>query len=191
MKQFKREQYKVSGWSGGKTVQIAISPEGADYADRDFLWRLSSATVELDESDFTALPDYERWIAPLRGEMRLSHNAGEAVTLGVYEIHRFDGADDTHAWGRCTDFNLMLRKGRCTGEIAALLGQTGERKTLSTEAELILYCAAGAVEVCSNGTCAALVEQEAIQFTAGEAGDVTLHFTSTGCVMAAQMREEQ
>ena len=42
--------FQVSTWSGGKTIQIAISPEGAAYADRDFLWRVSSATVELDES---------------------------------------------------------------------------------------------------------------------------------------------
>ena len=47
-------------WSGGATTQLAIAPKGAVYADRDFLWRLSSATVELDESDFTPLPAYDR-----------------------------------------------------------------------------------------------------------------------------------
>ena len=37
--------YIVSVWSGGTTTQIAIAPEGARYAERDFLWRVSSATV--------------------------------------------------------------------------------------------------------------------------------------------------
>ena len=37
-------------WSGGTTTQLAIAPEGAVYADRDFLWRLSSAKVELEHS---------------------------------------------------------------------------------------------------------------------------------------------
>lgn len=68
--------YQISQWSGGTTTQIAIAPQGALYADRDFLWRLSSATVDLDESDFTPLPDYHRLIAPLRGEMELTHDGG-------------------------------------------------------------------------------------------------------------------
>ena len=29
------KDYVVSNWSGGKTIQIAIAPEGAVYADRD------------------------------------------------------------------------------------------------------------------------------------------------------------
>ena len=49
--------YLTTSWSGGTTTQLTIAPAGAVYADRDFLWRVSSATVELDESDFTALPD--------------------------------------------------------------------------------------------------------------------------------------
>ena len=57
------KDYVVSNWSGGKTIQIAIAPEGAVYADRDFLWRVSSATADLDESDYTPLPDYARWLS--------------------------------------------------------------------------------------------------------------------------------
>lgn len=48
--------YITTKWSGGLTTQLGIAPAGAVYADRDFLWRLSSATVEDAESDFTALP---------------------------------------------------------------------------------------------------------------------------------------
>ncbi len=120
VKHLKKEDYSISNWSGGKTIQLAIAPEGAVYADRDFLWRLSSATVELEESDFTALPDYNRWITPLKGEMVLSHNGGPEIDLQPYQVHAFDGADHTHSKGCCTDFNLMLRKGQCGGSIEML-----------------------------------------------------------------------
>ena len=40
--------FVTTEWSGGTTTQLAISPERAAYGDREFLWRLSSATVELD-----------------------------------------------------------------------------------------------------------------------------------------------
>lgn len=90
--------YITTKWSGGLTTQLGIAPAGAVYADRDFLWRLSSATVEDAESDFTALSDYERLISTLEGTIELNHNGGEKLTLNPYEVHRFDGGDDTHSW---------------------------------------------------------------------------------------------
>ena len=70
--------YITTKWSGGLTTQLGIAPASAVYADRDFLWRLSSATVEDAESDFTALPDYERLISTLEGcgETGYLRNAG-------------------------------------------------------------------------------------------------------------------
>ena len=73
--------YITTKWSGGLTTQLGIAPAGAVYADRDFLWRLSSATVEDAESDFTALPDYERLISTLECTIELNHNGGENLTL--------------------------------------------------------------------------------------------------------------
>ena len=129
MRHLRPADYTVSDWSGGRTVQLSIGPEGEQYADRKFLWRISSATVELETSEFTALPDYERLIAPIRGEMILSHNGGEEILLRPFDVHRFDGADLTVSKGKCTDFNLMLRKGQVTGEMRAIrLGSGGQRK---------------------------------------------------------------
>ena len=54
------EDYITTRWSGGATTELLIRPRGAAYAQRAFLCRISSATVELDESTFTPLPDYER-----------------------------------------------------------------------------------------------------------------------------------
>ena len=60
-------EYSTSAWSGGTTTELGIGPEGSRYADREFLWRISSATVDLEESTFTALPDYDRIIMTLEG----------------------------------------------------------------------------------------------------------------------------
>ena len=112
--------YVVSAWSGGTTTQLAIYPENAVYGERDFLWRVSSALVELEESDFTPLPDYDRLIATLEGEIVLSHNGGAPLRLRPLEVHAFSGADATHSWGRCKDFNLMLRRGCASGTMEPL-----------------------------------------------------------------------
>lgn len=149
--------YVTTEWSGGKTTQLAIAPAGAVYADRDFLWRISSATVELDESDFTSLPDYRRFISTTRGDMILSHNGGAELMLHPGDVHEFDGGDATHSRGRCTDFNLMLRKGRAAGELCTLRLSAGRSVFDTVDAETVLfYCVSGGGAVgCGGRSCCA------------------------------------
>lgn len=108
---YKKEDYEVGTWAGGTTTQLAIYPVGADYKKRDFLWRLSSATVDLEESDFTPLPDYDRTLIVLDGEVVIVHKGVRAIRLRQYEQDRFSGAYDTKSYGCIVDFNLMVRKG--------------------------------------------------------------------------------
>lgn len=161
------EEYATSRWSGGTTTQIAIAPAGAVYAERDFLWRVSSATVELETSDFTPLPDYERFLSTLRGTVRLTHGE-ETLELNPGSVHRFDGGAPTCSAGTCTDFNLMLRKGRCTGQMYCLrLGEGGVcRLSQAVEATaarrvFLIYCAEGDGELSA--------EETGVHFAAGEA----------------------
>lgn len=121
-----REDYKTTEWSGGTTTELAIAPEGSVYADRDFLWRLSSATVDVEESTFTSLPDYDRIIMTLKGDIRLSHNGDNWIYLSEYTPHSFDGADETVSVGKVVDFNLMLRKSRCSGLVLPFRMMQGE-----------------------------------------------------------------
>ena len=97
------------------------------FASRDFLWRLSSATVELEESTFTPLPDFDRIILTLEGEMDICHDGGPWIHLEEFSPHRFDGASETRSRGKVTDFNLMLRKGACTGNLEVLSGSGSEQ----------------------------------------------------------------
>ena len=138
--------YLASQWSGGSTTQMAIEPAGAVYADRDFLWRLSSATVELEESLFTALPAYDRLIATLSAPIELSHDGGERFELKPYAVHAFDGGAETRSWGQCVDFNLMLRKGKAAGSARCVRGGESFSAAGDTAAGghvLYVYCVEG------------------------------------------------
>jgi len=125
--------FVVSNWSGGTTSQIAIGPQNAQYAERDFLWRLSTATVNVQESDFTMLPDYSRYISLLKGKIHLSHDGGKVLSLSPYEIHAFDGGSATHSEGTCVDFNLMLQKGACKGNLFCLHLAENTEMTIPTD----------------------------------------------------------
>ena len=120
MKIIRKNDTKTTEWSGGTTTELAICPEGAVYADRDFIWRLSSAVVQDEKSTFTALPDYMRLITTRKGNLRMKHDAGAWYELEPGQAARFDGASETVSEGVVTDFNLMMRKGMADGEIEAV-----------------------------------------------------------------------
>ena len=104
------EHYKVSQWSGGTTTEVFIWPEGANYATRELSLRISSATVDLEESDFTPLPGVIRYIVPLQGGFTLTHPGEASVVMAPLSApYRFSGGIATHCVGRATDFNLMLK----------------------------------------------------------------------------------
>lgn len=69
-------------WSGGTTTEFYLFPRDGSYKERRFDLRISSATVDLEASDFTLLPDYQRIITPLEGGFTLTYKeTGEKVTL--------------------------------------------------------------------------------------------------------------
>ena len=82
IKKIGRDACRVSSWAGGTTTELSIAPENGNYQSRDFLWRLSSATVELEESTFTSLPDFDRIILTLEGEMDICHDGGHMDPSG-------------------------------------------------------------------------------------------------------------
>lgn len=112
-----KEKQKVSLWSGGKTRELYIMPETSDYKALDFDWRLSTATLEIEESVFTKLPRVKRYIMSLTGPLELAHN-GSWQTIEAFTCHSFSGDDHTESRGKLTDFNLMTRKGY-RGQITA------------------------------------------------------------------------
>ena len=151
-----KEDYVTTTWSGGTTTQLAIAPEGAVYADRDFLWRLSSAGVELEHSDFTPLPDYNRLISVLHGELEMKIGDGARFGLEPFTLRSFDGGVPVESWGKCTDYNLMVRKDKCQGiaQSVALSDGATCRWTAplaapqeGTACTLALYCVQGGVSL--------------------------------------------
>lgn len=109
IKHLKNEDYTTTKWSGGSTTQLYIHPIPANYSERDFDFRLSTATVDIEQSVFTSLPGIQRELMILDGSMQVVHNGHYSVTLQPYDIDSFQGDWSTKGFGRCVDFNLMTR----------------------------------------------------------------------------------
>lgn len=145
--------YRTSLWSGGSTTELFIWPEGADYAKRAFAVRISSATVDVEESDFTPLPGVMRYITPLSGGFLLSHPDGSAVSMAPMDTpYRFSGETPTHCVGKATDFNLMLK------------GTEGQMRLLADEQ----VCARGLVAIFAPESRRIVVAGKVYDLCAGE-----------------------
>lgn len=185
------DQYIVSRWSGGITRQIAIAPSGAAYGERSFLWRVSSATVDLDTSVFTPLPDYRRWITTLDGSVTLTHDGGAPIRLTPFDIHQFDGGSRTCSQGRCTDFNLMLRKGSCCGSLRAVRFSAAGRQTVCAPefsvSTVLVYCCAGGGELSGGGSRAALCAAGAVLIEDAAEVPITLAASQPSVFLVAEI----
>ncbi len=121
-------------WAGGTTTQLAIYPPEALYSDRCFKWRLSTATVSLQESRFTSLPGFRRILMILSGEILLKHENHHEKHLGAFEQDHFDGAWNTTSFGCAVDFNLMMAEG-VSGDVAAITLSPGEEQVVVATGE--------------------------------------------------------
>ena len=112
MKIVTEADFLISDWSGGTTTQLFISPEGASLAGRDFDWRISSAVIQTEESDFTLFDGYERILIPLKGKLEMEHQTPNGVirqNVNQFELARFSGSWPTKGKGKLTDFNLIFK----------------------------------------------------------------------------------
>lgn len=111
------QDFKVSQWSGGLTTEMYIYPTSSTYKDKNFIFRISSATVDLEHTTFTHLPNIYRYICTLKGCLGLRHNnVDKVITLNPFQIHHFHGDCPTESFGKVIDFNLMYHES-CVAEL--------------------------------------------------------------------------
>lgn len=105
---FSLENSLTTTWSGGTSSHLYVFPEDAQFSERNFDFRISSATIEVDESTFTSLPTYNRILAVLEGSLELMHVGKPSTRLEEYEQVFFHGSWETSSIGKVRDFNVIF-----------------------------------------------------------------------------------
>lgn len=134
LKVLKESDYSTTKWSGGDTTQLYIYPEDGNYTERNFLFRLSTATVNEEKSVFTKLEGVSRKLLVLSGEMKLEHQGRYSKVLKEFEQDSFMGEWDTISYGKVIDFNLMTKDG-CIGKLENIEIMAGATITLELSSE--------------------------------------------------------
>lgn len=109
MKFIKRDEFKDSKWSAGVTTEVFIYPEGASVGEKNFDFRISTATCNEKVSNYTPYKGFKRYITPIDNVMNIK-TGGENFVLSPYEVLFFSGDVETKSSGDVRDFNLIYKK---------------------------------------------------------------------------------
>lgn len=96
-------------WNGGETFEYYIYPEDSSYVNRDFLFRISAATINKVPSTFTKFKNYQRFLVMFDNDLQINRN-GVDETYAQYDIFKFDSNTDITSYSKGNDFNLMVSK---------------------------------------------------------------------------------
>lgn len=135
----------------GLTREVAVAPCGAGSGDFD--WRISVAEIAAD-GPFSVFAGVDRCIVLLQGRGMSLHRSDGSLLQRLdqpLQPFAFSGDDPLSARlidGPSVDFNLMLRRGRFTGEVTT--GDDGQSFE-AADATLVLCCAGSAMLESEHG----------------------------------------
>jgi len=102
---------KTIAWANGTSTELFIFPASGNFLTRDFLFRISTATVEVEESVFSFFEGIQRTLMILEGNLVLEHVGRYTRELNSFDQDSFSGEWDTKSKGKVKDFNLMCKEG--------------------------------------------------------------------------------
>jgi len=143
----KKEQLKTSTWQGGTTTQLAIYPKEAIYKNLDFIFRISTATIEVEESTFTSLPNVSRVIMVLDGELTIQHKNQYTKQLKKFDTDNFSGDWETSSIGKVTDFNVMTRGSAKANALGFSLLEKSKKEFILNSDIMAIYVSSGAIVI--------------------------------------------
>ena len=173
------KDFKTKQWSGGKTTELFIYPATANLEKCNFNFRISTATVEVELSKFTALPNVSRHLMVLKGEITITHKNHHQTRLSKNEIDSFEGDWETTSVGTCVDFNLMTTE-NTKGSLSSISVNPNKKvqsTLVSTNEFYIYYVAQGALEFELNSEVKNLNEGELLVIHNPK--DIVVEFSSS------------
>jgi environmental stress-induced protein Ves len=153
IQQFNSASRTTINWASGTSTEIFIYPANGSFPDRNFLFRISTATVAAEESAFTFFEGITRHLMILKGELELIHEGRYTKHLKPYDQDTFSGEWSTRSKGKVTDFNLMLKDG-ATGSLTHRRIEAGSNAAFTAKTNwYFIYFASGTATL-SNGNTA-------------------------------------
>lgn len=179
IQQFTADKRTTINWAGGTSTEMFIHPSNGSFTERNFLFRISTATVEVETSTFTFFEGITRHLMILKGQLELVHEGRYTKHLQPYDQDVFSGEWKTYSKGKVTDFNLMLKDG-ANGSLKHHRIDAGDNSLFTAATEYyFIYIASGTVTFNKDNTAKAgdllrIDKGTAISIDAQEACDLVV-----------------
>jgi environmental stress-induced protein Ves len=99
---------KTVSWANGTSTELFVYPSDGNFQTREFIFRISTATVEAVETTFSDFSGLTRILLPLKGKLTLIHEGRYTTELEPFKQDQFDGAWTTRSKGKVQDFNVIF-----------------------------------------------------------------------------------
>ena len=137
------QHFQAKAWANGTTTELVKYPTDSDFLKRDFIFRISTATVEAEESTFSDFSGLTRILMILEGSLTLIHEGRYQKDLNPYDQDTFDGSWSTRSIGKVRDFNVMFNE-QAEGELRAFQLQSEQTEILEiSQKRIILFVHTG------------------------------------------------
>lgn len=145
----RKKENKTAVWAGGTTTQLFIFPPEAEYTKFNFLFRISYATVEVEESTFTFMPGVTRHLMIIEGKLEIDHTNRYKKSLEKYDSDIFSGEWPTTAKGKVKDFNLMTKENAKGNIKSVILNENMKIQTRDID-HFAIYLVSGKIKINGN-----------------------------------------
>ena len=137
------EYFQAKTWANGTTTELVKYPLDSDFLKRDFIFRISTATVEAEESTFSDFSGLTRILMILEGSLTLIHEGRYQKDLNPYDQDTFDGSWSTRSIGKVRDFNVMFNSQARASLCAKSLVSNQSEVIEITEKRFVLFVHTG------------------------------------------------
>lgn len=126
----KEKDCKVVNWANGTSTELFVFPADGNFQTRDFTFRISTATVEAEETTFSDFSSLTRILMILEGNITLIHEGRYSKELKPFDQDTFDGSWPTKSKGKVRDFNVMFKE-NVDGNVTHFAVNVGELESFS------------------------------------------------------------
>lgn len=138
---------KTISWASGTSTELFVCPPDGDFQTRAFDYRISTATVEAEETHFSDFTGLTRILLILKGKLTLIHAGRYSKELDTFDQDRFNGSWNTSSKGKVQDFNVMFNE-NYDASVVHLFLQTNKSLEISLdERKTFLFIFNGKFEI--------------------------------------------
>jgi environmental stress-induced protein Ves len=170
---------KTVSWANGTSTELYVYPPDGNFQTRDFIFRISTATVEAEETTFSDFAGLTRILLPLKGKLTLVHEGRYTKELEPFEQDQFDGSWSTRSKGKVQDFNVIFNK-QTSARVRHHHLSSGEVNTLQAHKSWhFIFLNDGVFEVNGHG----IVAGDLVEFESSDAKAIDIKCHEEGNIL--------